>query len=225
MNIVVVLLSAGAGVAIFFSPCGVALLPSYISLILAKKERSKRPLIKAIEGLKIGFVASLGMLTVFTVLGIAVNVFGNFLSPYAFWFGTITGAGLILLGIFMVFGKFIHLPMVRLKTNFNPSFKSFFIFGAGYALGGIACTFPAFLLVVFASLGSGTFMGGLINFIAFSLAAMLLMILVTTLSAVAKSLVLGWLNRYMEIIQLVSALIIIVGGAYLIWFNMKAFIF
>jgi len=44
-------------------------------------------------------------------------------------------------------------------------------------------------------------------------------------TAVAKSLVSRWIMNYVRPIQIIGALIVIIGGLYLIVFNARAFIF
>lgn len=226
INIALLILAFGAGVSVFFSPCGIALLPSYIAFLIAKKESkdwSKGA--RALEGLKIGLIVSFGIITVFLGLGILISLVGNILAPYAFWFGTITGALLIILGIFMLAGKSLNIPQFRIKTDNSPSLKTYYLFGLVYALGGIACTLGVFLFVVSAALSIGSFGGALINFISFTAGSVILMVSITVLSAVAKSLVSRWLIRYIRPVQIIAALIVIVGGSYLIFFNLRAFIF
>ena len=225
MDFALLTLAFGAGVAIFFSPCGIALLPSYVSFLLSKKEeQAATKSAKVREGLKIGLIVSLGIITVFFVLGIVVGLVGNFLAPYAFWFGTIIGALLIILGVFMLFGKSLHIPRLQIKTDAVPSLKTYYIFGIGYALGGISCTLGVFLFVVGTALSAGSFGQALVTFISFTAGSVLLMIIVTTVAATAKSFVSAWIARYVRYVNLVSAIIIMVGGAYLIWFNARAFL-
>lgn len=226
VNIALLTLAFGAGVSVFFSPCGVALLPSYIAFLLSKKESADASkLTRALEGLRIGLVVSLGIITVFVGLGVLISLAGNILAPYAFWFGTITGFLLIVLGIFMLAGKGIHTPRLQIKTDNQPSLKTYYLFGLGYALGGIACTLGVFLFVVGTALSAGSFGEALASFISFTAGAVVLMVAVTVLAAVAKSLVSRWLTRYVRPVQVIGALIVIVGGIYLILFNARAFVF
>lgn len=218
----IISLSFLAGIGIFFSPCGVALLPAYIGFLLGQHEEENKAR-RAIKGLRIGFIVSLGILTVFIAAGVLISIFGNFLAPYAFWFGTGTGIALIILGIFMFFGKVLSVN-VKHGLPAGSRLTGFYLFGAGYALGGIGCTLPAFLLVAFASLSGGSFAGGIVNFLAFSLGTILLMLFVTTASAVSKSFVEKWIASKMGLIYKLSAVIVIAAGVYLIWFNIRAFI-
>jgi len=216
-------LSFFAGIAIFFSPCGIALLPAYISFLLDQKEEETNKIKRAVAGLKIGAIVSLGILTVFITVGVLISFLGNFLAPYAFWLGTITGAALIILGIFMLIGKGLT---INLPHNFKAQSNvgKFYIFGMGYAIGGISCTLPAFLLVVFNALGSGSFLGGFVNFLAFSLGTVLLMLAVTTATAISKSFIERWIVSKMTMISKLASLVIIGAGAYLIYFNFLAFV-
>lgn len=225
MDIALLALAFSAGVAIFFSPCGVALLPSYVAYLLSKQSSGQlTKLVQAFGGFKIGLVVSAGIITVFIGLGAVVALFGNILAPYAFWFGTGTGVLLILLGIFMLAGKSLHIPQLQIKTGSAPALKTYYVFGLGYALGGIACTLGVFLFVVSAALSSGSFPAALLTFVSFTAGSVLFMVAVSTASAIARALVARWLTQYVKPIQILSALIIVAGGGYLIWFNARAFL-
>jgi len=218
-------LSFLAGMAMFFNPCGVALLPAYVSYLLGQKERREKNILqRALAGLRIGAVVSAGILSVFLTAGLLISLVGNFLAPYAIWLGVGTGVALVLLGAWMLFGKTvsIHLPHT---LGTGDGFGRFYLFGVGYAIGGISCTLPAFLLVVFAALGGGGFFGGLLNFLAFSSGTVLLMLGVTTAAAVSKHAAERWIAARMRLVTRLTALVILGAGFYLIYFNIRAFLF
>jgi len=219
----VVSLSFFAGIAMFFNPCGIALLPAYISFLLGQKEEDASKIKRAIRGFQIGAVVSAGILSVFVGTGVLISLLGNFLAPYAFWLGTITGLALIVLGVLMFAGKAFT---INLPHNFKAksSLGKFYVFGVGYAIGGISCTLPVFLLVAFNALGGGSFIAGFVNFLAFSLGTVLLMLAVTTMTAISKSFVERWIVSRMTVIYKLSSLVIIGAGIYLIYFNFRAFV-
>jgi len=73
-----------AGVFSLFSPCGFPMLLGYISYYMG----AKASLGKAITS---GFVCVLGLLTVFSVIGIIVSLLGSFISRYALFLELIVG--------------------------------------------------------------------------------------------------------------------------------------
>ncbi|MFC1687005.1 cytochrome c biogenesis CcdA family protein [Patescibacteria group bacterium] len=223
MNTAVLSLSFLAGVAIFFSPCGIALLPAYISHLLAQGDEQRSMNARWRQGLQIGLVVSLGIMTVFLVTGALVSLLGNVIAPYAPWIAGVTGFILVILGVFMLAGKMPTFEIPHSFTTERKGFLRFFLYGVGYALGGISCTLPAFLLVVFTSLGSKSFMGGLVNFLFFTFGTVLLMVAVTVLTAVSKQLVIRWLNKSKKLIFRFSAVVIIGAGIYLVYFQIRAF--
>lgn len=223
MNTAVLSLSFLAGVAVFFSPCGVALLPAYISHLLAQNDEQSTIKTRWRQGLKIGLIVSLGIMSVFLVAGTLVSLLGNVITPFAPWIAGVTGLILVVLGIFMLAGKMPTFEIPHSFTTERKGFLRFFLYGVGYALGGISCTLPAFLLVVFTSLGSGSFIGGLMNFLFFTLGTILLMVAVTVLTSVSQQLVTRWLNRSKKLIFRFSAIVIIGAGVYLVYFQFRAF--
>lgn len=117
-----------AGMAALLAPCCIGvLLPSYFASVF--KTRTKIFLMT--------FVYYLGLLTIFLPLGLGIASLGSFFSRNHTIFFTVGGIFMILLGISMMLGKSIMLPM-----RVHPKLKKY-DFGSIYSLGvfsGIATT-------------------------------------------------------------------------------------
>ena len=220
MDFALLSLAFTSGVLIFFTPCGVALLPAYVTYIIGGEEAQKMSTRqKAWAGFKVGLVVSAGIVTVFVLAGAVVAAFGNVLAPYAKGIAITVGALLVVLGILMLLGKSISVSIPHSLKADKKTTGRFFLFGVGYALGGIGCTLPAFLFIVFSGLSSGSWQAALLIFLAFSAGTVLLMLGVTTISAVSAQLVSRWISHYMRIINRVAGAVIVVAGLYLILFQ------
>ncbi len=223
MNYALLSLAFFAGVAVFFTPCGIALLPSYIGVLVGEKQHTALSFSKQIkQGVTIGILAGLGMVTVFLSFGIIISIFGNIFAQYAFWFGTITGFALIILGVMMLAGKRTTIQIPHSFANHNGLF-GMYIFGLGYALGGIGCTLPAFLFVVATAFSGESTLSGIANFVAFSVGAMLMMLTISVAAVLSRGAVKKFLGKHMGTIQKLTSVIVILGGIYLIYFQIKAF--
>ncbi len=223
MNSVLLSLAFFAGIAVFFTPCGIALLPSYVSTLIGEKEKKSISFSQRVrKGLIIGIIAGLGMVSVFLLFGIAISLFGNIFAKYAFWFGALTGVVLVVLGGMMLFGKAVSIKIPHSFTKRDGAF-GIYLFGVGYALGGIGCTLPAFLFVVAAAFSGESVVNGITNFIAFSGGSMLMMLSISIIAVISKGAIQHFLSRYMSRIQKIASIIVILGGIYLIYFQMQAF--
>lgn len=223
MDIAILSLAFGSGIATFFSPCSVALLPAYVSYTIRKNEElDTKAANTVVLGARFGILASLGILTVVASFGLVFSLIGNFLAPYAAWIGIITGAFLILLGLYLLSGRYVSFPLAHTIKS-NNSLGGQYLFGVAYALGSLACTLPVFLLVISLALSFGSFALGVLTFSAYSLAIVGLMVGVALISTVSRQAVSSYLTRAVPIINKVSPIIIILAGAYLIYFQLRAF--
>lgn len=215
-------LAFASGIAVFFSPCAVALLPAYVSYTIRGESNQESNLSKGLVGLRFGLLAALGVLTVFLLLGVAFSLVGNFIAPYAKWVAMATGVGLILLGFYFLAGKKLTLPIPHSVTG-NKGYSGHYLFGVAYALGSLGCTLPIFIIVVSQALSLGSFSLGMLTFLVFSSGAVLLMVAASVGATVSKTIVSNYLRVLMPVINKVSPIIIILAGAYLIYFQINAF--
>jgi len=206
-----------SGIFAFFTPCSVALIPGYIGYLVKSDEGSS-----SLRGIKVGLVSAAGLLTVFMGLGLLISLFGNFIAPYAFWVGVIAGAGLILLGLYMLTGRTLYIPIPRSTSN-QKGVRGYYLFGATYGLASLSCTLPVFLLVMSQALLVGGGKSGLTVFLVYSLTAAAFMAFVAFGAIVFKDVVEKNLKRALPVILKLSPYLIIFAGAYMIYFQLRAF--
>jgi len=206
-----------SGLFAFFTPCSVALIPGYIGFLIKSDEGSN-----VWRGIKVGLISAFGLLTIFMGLGLLISLFGNFIAPYTFWVGVISGIGLILLGIYLLSGRSFSLPLPHATSN-QHGLKGYYLFGATYALASLACTLPIFLLVMSQALSSGGSGSSLAVFLVYSLTAASFMALTAFGTLTSKDLVSKYLKRVVPVVVKTSPFLIILAGAYTIYFQLRAF--
>lgn len=206
-----------SGIFAFFTPCSVALIPGYVGFLIKHDEGNN-----VWRGIKVGLISALGLLTIFMGLGLLISIFGNFIAPYTFWVGVISGTDLILLGFYLLSGRSLNLPVAH-STNNQRGFQGYYFFGATYALASLACTLPIFLLVMSQALSSGGTQSSLIVFLVYSLTAASFMALTAFGTLTSKDLVSKYLKQAVPVVVKASPLLIILAGIYIIYFQLKAF--
>lgn len=137
----------GAGIATFFSPCVVALLPGYVSYYVATVEGESAPLSGSFAR---GVAASAGALGTFAVLSAAALVAGTALERLLPVVELLVGLLLIAMGGLVIWKGALS-PTVALPQR-RSSVLGFGFFGAVYALAATACVLPLFLSVTVVSL-------------------------------------------------------------------------
>lgn len=117
-----------AGVAALFAPCCIGvLLPSYLGSVFKSKTKI----------FLMTFIYYMGLLTIFMPLGLGVAGLSSFFSRYHSIFFTLGGTFMLLMGITLLLGKSVMLPM-----KVHPKLQKYDL-GSIYVLGvfsGIATT-------------------------------------------------------------------------------------
>ena len=141
-----------AGMAALFAPCCIGvLLPAYLASVFRTKTKI----------FLMTFVYFLGMLTIFLPMGLGVAALSSFFTDNHGLFFALGGAFMLLLGISLLLGKSIMLPV-----HVHPKFEKY-DFGSIYTLGifsGIATTCCAPVLagvLALSALPGSVWMGGL----------------------------------------------------------------
>lgn len=142
----------GAGMVTTVSPCGIAMLPAYISLYLGAKEEgfwTKSSLRRVARALTMSGVVTLGFVIFFGIMGVTLSLGGQFLLAYIPWAAVIIGAALILLGIYLLVRGHIYTNLLgrlagRLGKKGDLGIRGFLIFGIAYGIAALNCTLPIF---------------------------------------------------------------------------------
>ena len=192
------------GVATFFSPCALPLLPAYISYFFGRDE-GKGGGIK--YGIKYGMTTALGILAVFIPLGIIGGSMSYVLVPYISRIEPIVGVILIILGIALLFD-------ISFSIHFNKSvsknYLGMLVFGVIYGSASLACGLPLLISAFLGAVESGGFFSGFASMISYALGICTLMVIVTVAISLGKNI--KSLLKYMPLIRKVcSGVIIIIG--------------
>ena len=154
-----------AGIAAFFSPCVLPLLPGWLAFIGGNKARSKLSLLINL----LLFVA--GFTLVFTAMGALATMVGQYLRQYRLLMMRIGGGIIILFGLQMlgVFEWSFLAREKRLRLSLRHSPWGKFIFGIVLALGWTPCTGPILGSIVMLASSLETVYQGMLLLFVYSL--------------------------------------------------------
>lgn len=224
MDIILLSFAFLAGMQAFFAPCSIALIPAYVGYYVNDKHQTTSKMQHLLFGLRAGSFASLGLLSVYIILGIVLTILGKIISPFVPWVELITGGVLLFLGTAVLLGyEFALRPPVVFQTQTNGA-KRFYLFGVAYACGAVGCTLPIFILVILQALTQRGILGGFMNFIAYGVAMTLLMLSFSMIAAVSKATMQSFLHKYMEKIQKFAGVLILGAGAYTLYLAMQVLV-
>jgi cytochrome c-type biogenesis protein len=215
-------LALGAGTLAAVNPCGFALLPAYLSLLLVGDDPASGP--RAV-GRALGLTAAmtLGFAAVFAVFGLAVAPVAAGVQQHLPWVTIGLGLALVALGVALLAGREIRLPRLRSRARsprpLTRSFGSMAGFGAGYALASLSCTVAPFLAVVVAGFRSDSVGVGLALFLAYAAGMGLVVGAVALATVLARDSVVRLLRRSGRWVPRASGLLLIASGAYVAYYG------
>jgi cytochrome c-type biogenesis protein len=135
------LITFGAGLVGFLSPCVLPLLPGYVGYMTGASAGEKVPLRRALPG-TLAFVG--GLTVVFVALGATASVLSGFLHDHKRGIELFGGAFIVLMGALMVFGDRIPFLVRERRFYLRPGGNvwSTFLLGAAFAFGWTPCIGP-----------------------------------------------------------------------------------
>lgn len=202
------------GIASFISPCLLPMLPIYISYFMGEEEKNKR---KAIIN-SVGFV--LGFTILFLILSIFASTVGNLLSGYIKYIKIFFGIIIILLGLnymeilkirFLNNSKGVNLN----KKNFN--FFKAMIFGILFSISWTPCigTFLSSALLLVAK--EQDIIKGIVLMFLYSIGLGIPFIISAVLIEKLKDMF-ELIKKSYKKVKIISGLILIVMGIYILFF-------
>ncbi len=227
----------GSGMLATVNPCGFALLPAYISLFLgdtgnaASGAKSRPMAARMVKGLLVSLAVTLGFILLFGVAGAVISAGGRFLVMVMPWAGLAIGGLMLALGAWMLLGRGrLYLRAAsRLSARITsrgdsaPSsplkaWLGYFLFGIAYGIASLSCTLPIFLIVVGSSLTADNFIGGLGQFLSYSLGMGATLLALTLGTAVFQGAAGKLLRRAVPYVERASAVLIILAGAFVVYY-------
>lgn len=214
------LLALSAGSVAALNPCGFALLPAYLSLlVLGERERSRRAAVA--RALVAAASMTAGFAGVFVTFGLVLAPVAAVVQRQLPWFTVVLGVLLMGSGAWLVMG--MALPGVRgLARRGSPlrwSVPSMAAFGAAYALASLSCTVGPFLAIVVSAFRAGSVGAGIGLFAAYA-AGMGAVVAVASLAvALARSAVLTGLRRLAPLIARLGGAVMLSAGAYVTYYG------
>ncbi|MFQ3295985.1 MAG: cytochrome c-type biogenesis protein [Halobacteriales archaeon] len=213
------------GTVTFFAPCAFPLLPGYVAYYLGKSSEGKvsRPLPYRLgRAASVGIVTSLGFFLVYGTLAVVAIVVGQQALRNVSILELVVGVLLIVLGTGMAFGRFQASSLHLRLPERRQSTLGYFSFGVVYAAAAAGCTAPSFIAIVGLGLGGGpASMAAMLG--AYAAGMSVLMIGVTTLSAVGRDTLVRRLSTRTGGITRVAGVVMVLAGVVQLYYFLFRF--
>jgi cytochrome c-type biogenesis protein len=203
-----------AGILSMLAPCSFAMLPSYISFYLNRDVEGE----SILRGMGNGLLATLGGGLVRGSIGLLAIVGIHGLSGLSY-FSMAIGGILVLIGALLLAGRDLSIPLpVKLRKKKGP--LGVFVFGAMYSLASFGCTAAIFIGMVLVASAQGTG-EALVSVGLYIAGTATLLIPLTVAISTSKTLLLEKLKAFRSKVRVISGVIMVAMGIYLILYNLK----
>jgi cytochrome c biogenesis protein CcdA len=218
-------LALAAGVLAAVNPCGFALLPAYLSLLIVGDTDVDT------DGGRFRALMRAGVLTAAMTLGFTAvfGVFGTLAAPAADalarrlpWLSIVIGVMLVVLGGWLLAGRSLpsFVPGLRRGPAVTRRFWSMVLFGMAFAVASLGCTIGPFLAVVVAAgFGNGSSLAGIGLFLAYAAGMGLLVGSVALTVALARTTFVRFLRRATPALTRVGGALLVLAGGYVAWYG------
>jgi cytochrome c-type biogenesis protein len=212
-------LALGAGMVAAINPCGFALLPAYLSLLVIGDSTDSRRSVVG-RALVLTGAMTLGFVGVFGIFGLVVAPVAAGVQRYLPWVTVVLGCALALLGVWLLVGR--ALPTIGWSPQgpkLTRRFASMAGFGAAYAVASLTCTIAPFLAIVVASFRASSAWAGVALFVAYALGMGLMVGAAAVAVALARSAVINRLQRAGRWVSRAAGCLMVVLGAYVAYYG------
>jgi cytochrome c biogenesis protein CcdA len=209
-------LAFGAGLVAALNPCGFALLPAYLTLVV----RDRAGVLTAVGRALAATVAmTLGFLAVFGTFGLLTVTIAATVERYLPYVTIVIGISLVALGIWLLLGRDLTVLTPRALAAGRgraPTARlgSMFGYGVGYAVASLSCTIGPFLGVTGAAFRGGPLLDGLMIYLAYAAGFGLLVGVLAVAVAFASSTLIDRMRRILPYVNRISGVLLIAVGLY-----------
>ena len=212
------------GMVATVNPCGFVMLPAYLGLYIGTDngDESVRLDRRMARAGTVSVAVGLGFIILFGIVGLVITSVTTSIVQYFDWIGL--GIGIVMGGTAAyvlaggkLYNSFAQSTGAKIGDPRDTTLIGYFLFGVSYAVASLGCTLPLFLAVV-ASSATGSFLFGASQFVSYALGMATLFAVLTLSVALFQGVMIKWVRKAMPYVQPASAVLLLLAGAYLIFY-------
>ncbi|MGB3829075.1 MAG: cytochrome c biogenesis CcdA family protein [Ornithinimicrobium sp.] len=213
-------IALGAGTLAALNPCGFALLPAYLTLLITGDDQPSPPA-AVLRAVRMTAAMTAGFATVFAVFGLAIIPVASSVQQYLPWFSLSVGLLLVGAGVWQLSGRTLALPTLwrRKGAPVTATLGSMFGFGVAYAMASLTCTIAPFLAVVVSAFRADDVTAGLVLFGLYAAGMGLVVGSAAIAVALAQGAVVRGARRVGHLVPTLGAGLLVVVGAYVAYYG------
>lgn len=216
-------LAFGAGLVAAVNPCGFAMLPAYLALVV--RDESTSQLTAVGRALVATAAMTLGFVAVFGVFGLLTVSLASTVQRYLPYGTVLIGVVLLALGSWLLLGRDLAVTTPKWLAG-NPRWAptarlgSMFGYGVGYAIASLSCTIGPFLAVTGASFGGRSGWERVSIYLAYATGFALVVGVLAIAAAFASSVLIDCIRRMLPYINRISGALLALVGLYVGYYGL-----
>ncbi|WP_282785666.1 MULTISPECIES: cytochrome c biogenesis protein CcdA [unclassified Nocardia] len=210
-----------AGLVAAVNPCGFALLPGYLALVVAGADDAEPGRLAALGRALAATVAmATGFLLVFGAFGLVISPLAVSVQRYLPAATVVIGVVLVGVGAWLLSGRDIAVALPK-PSRGAPSARlaSMTGYGVAYAIASLSCTIGPFLAVTSSTFRSGSVLGGIAAYLAYGAGMTLLVGVLAVVVALAGAAATAWTRKLLPYIGRVSGVLLVLSGLYVTYYG------
>jgi cytochrome c biogenesis protein CcdA len=201
------------------NPCGFALLPTYLTLLVAGADPPGAAAALRRAGVMTAAMTA-GFIAVFGAFGLVVVPAAVSVERLLPWVTVVIGAALVALGGWLVTGRELAVRVPRLRGAApSSSVWSMAGYGVAYAVASLSCTVAPFLAMATATFTSSGIGGGLIAFAAYGVGMGLVVGVLAAAVALGGDALMRRARRLMPYVSRLSGALLVIAGGYVAYYG------
>lgn len=210
----------GAGMLAALNPCGFALLPAYLTLLVTGDRPGRVVAVSRAARLTVAMTA--GFASVFAVFGLVVAPVAASAQQYLPWFTVVLGVALAGIGVWLLSGQSMTVPRRTGNGRGAPitgSMRSMFGFGMSYATASLTCTIAPFLAVVVSAFRADSLLAGSALFLLYAAGMGVVVGTAAVAVALAQQSLIGTARRLGRLVPAAGGALLVLVGAYVSYYG------
>ena len=215
-------LAFAAGLVAALNPCGFAMLPAYLALVVRGNDTG----VAAAVGRALAATAAmaLGFLAVFGTFGFLTVSLASTVQRYMPFATMFIGIALVVLGIWLLAGRELSFLMpnrLARSASWAPTRRlgSMFGYGVGYAIASLSCTIGPFLAVTGAGVGGTSLAGRVWIYVAYAAGFALVVGVLAVAAALAGSALVDRMRAILPYVNRIGGAVLILVGLYVAYYG------
>ncbi|BBY66926.1 cytochrome c biogenesis CcdA family protein [Mycolicibacterium helvum] len=215
-------LALAAGMVAALNPCGFAMLPAYLTLVVRGEGADPSRTAAVGRALAATAAMALGFLAVFGLFGLLTVPVATVVQRYLPYATIVIGISLVALGIWLLAGRELAWNPVGSRWRWAPTARlgSMFGYGMGYAIASLSCTIGPFLAVTGSTMRSGSVAGAVLVYAAYAAGLALVVGVLAVGIALTSTALIDKMRQLLPYVSRISGVVLIAVGLYVGYYGL-----